>query len=102
MISDDVFGLSYNAFGGYWEGDHAAHEEALGEAAMRYEERQLDAMERIARLYAEMAKEFRDEGKTRRWHSLMRRAESERTWWHPDADDSDRSRFAGWSRRVPA
>lgn len=46
------------------------------------EQEQFAAMDRMAKLYAEMAKEFADEGKTRRWHSLMQRAECIRGWWH--------------------
>ncbi len=75
-------GLTWNDFGGYLEGDAwAARGDAI-EARQRREEREHEAMERTSRLYAEMAKEFADEGKTRRWHSLMRRAEDLRRWWH--------------------
>ena len=77
-----MLGLTWNDFGGYYEGDAWA---ARGDAIERQEEddeRQVDAMERMAKLYAEMAQEFRDNGKTRRWWSLMNRAEHVRTWWH--------------------
>ena len=49
------------------------------------EEREGDAMDRMTKLYTAMAVEFRDNGKTRRWQSLMRRAEDVRTWWHAEA-----------------
>lgn len=77
--------LTYNEFGGYWEGDAAAAEIREIERRELQEERELNAMERIAKLYEEMAREFQDFGKTRRWHSLMCRAEQVRTWWHPEA-----------------
>ena len=47
-----------------------------------YEELEHGAMVRMAKLYTEMATEFADNGKTRRWHSLMCRAEDVRGWWH--------------------
>ncbi len=78
-------GLTWNEFGGYYEGDAWA---ARGDDIERQEmddERQFEAMERMAKLYAEMAKEFGDSGKTRRWHSLMNRAEHVRGWWHAEA-----------------
>lgn len=74
--------LTWNDFGSYWEGDSwAARGDAI-ERQQQQEEREHAAMERMAKLYAEMAKEFADEGKTRRWHSLMHRAEFIRGWWH--------------------
>ena len=77
-----MFGLTYNEFGGYYEGDAWAARGDEIERIERQEEREFDAMERMSKLYAEMAKEFADTGKTRRWHSLMRRSEDVRTWWH--------------------
>ena len=78
-------GLTWNEFGGYYEGDSwAARGDAI-ERQQRREEREHAAMERMAKLYAEMAREFADEGKTRRWHSLMQRAEHLRGWWHAEA-----------------
>lgn len=77
-----MFGLTYNEFGGYYEGDSWQARGDQIESKERQEEREFDAMERMSKLYAEMAKEFADFGKTRRWNSLMSRAESVRTWWH--------------------
>ncbi len=77
-----MFGLTYNEFGGYYEGDSWQARGDQIASKERQEEREFDAMERMSKLYAEMAKEFADFGKTRRWHSLMSRAESVRTWWH--------------------
>ena len=78
-------GLSWNEFGGYFEGDSwAARGDAI-ECQQQQEEREHAAMERMAKLYAEMAREFADEGKTRRWHSLMQRAEHVRGCWHTEA-----------------
>ena len=78
-------GLTWNDFGSYYEGDAWA---ALGdeiERQQRQEEREHAAMERMAKLYTEMAAEFSNEGKTRRWYSLMQRAETVRGWWHAEA-----------------
>lgn len=78
-------GLTWNEFGGYYEGDSWA---ARGDAIERQElqeESEHAAMERMAKLYAEMAREFADEGKTRRWHSMMQRAEHVRGWWRAEA-----------------
>ena len=74
-----MFGLTYNEFGGYYEGDSWQARGDQIASKERQEEREFDAMERMSKLYAEMAKEFADFGKTRRWHSLMSRAESVRT-----------------------
>lgn len=79
-------GLSWNEFGGYLEGDSWAARCDYIEHQERQEEREHGAMERMAKLYTEMAKEFADNGKTRRWHSLMRRAEDVRGWWHADME----------------
>ncbi len=77
-------GLSWNAFGGYWEGDAWAARCDEIERQQFQEEREGEAMRRMANLYAGMATEFANEGKTRRWHSLMRRAEYVRAYWfHP-------------------
>jgi hypothetical protein len=74
--------MKWNDFGGYWEGDaYAARCDEI-DRKQHTEEIEYHAMERMSKLYAEMAKEFADEGKTRRWHSLMRRAEHVRKWWH--------------------
>lgn len=74
--------LKWNDLLGYWEGDAwAARCDAADEEHFR-EEREFNALERMSRLYAEMAKEMADEGKTRRWHSLMRRAvDVQARWW---------------------
>ena len=75
-------GLTCNEFGGSYDGDAwAARGDAI-EDRERQEEREHEAMERMATLYTEMATEFADNGKTRRWHSLMQRAEHVRGWWH--------------------
>ena len=77
--------MRWNWFGGYWEGDPWSARCDAAEAHERAEERQwereLEAMERMSKLYAEMAREFGTQGgKTRRWHSLMCRAEAAREW----------------------
>jgi hypothetical protein len=77
-------GLTWNDFGGYWEGDSWAARGDQIERQQQREEREHAAMERMAKLYTEMAKEFADDGKTRRWHSLMTRAEQLRGWWHAE------------------
>jgi hypothetical protein len=78
-------GLTWNGFGGYWEGDaEAARDHRISQDELR-EEREHAAMERMAKLYTAMAQEFADEGRTRRWHSLMQRAEHLRSWWHAEA-----------------
>ena len=74
--------LTYNEFGWYYEGDAWAARGDEIERREHQDERELDAMKRMSKLYTEMAKEFADNGKTRRWHSLMRRSEDVRTWWH--------------------
>ena len=77
-------GLTYNQFGNYWEGDYEAARWDAEERRMQREEREADAMTRMSKLYAEMNQEFCEEGKTRRFHSLMCRAEALRElWWHP-------------------
>ena len=78
-------GLTWNEFGGYYEGDSWAARGNEIERREQQEEREHAAMERMSKLYAEMAQEFADEGKTRRWHSLMQRAERLRSWWHVEA-----------------
>ena len=78
-------GLTWNEFGGYYEGNAWAARGDAMERQQLQEEREHAAMERMAKLYAAMAQEFADEGKTRRWHSLMQRAEHVRAWWHADA-----------------
>ena len=85
-----MHGLTWNEFGGYYEGDAWAARGDEIERRELQEEREHAAMERMAKLYAAMAQEFADEGKTRRWHSLMNRAEDVRTWWHvsPNASSS--------------
>jgi hypothetical protein len=75
-------GLTWNDFGSYYEGDAWAARGDSIERRERQEEREHEAMCRMAKLYAEMAAEFADDGKTRRWHSLMQRAEHVRGWWH--------------------
>lgn len=77
-------GLTWNEFGGYYEGNAwAARCDAI-ERQQRQEEREHAAMERMSKLYSEMAYEFANEGRTRRWHSLMQRAERLRVWWHAE------------------
>lgn len=78
--------LTWNAFGEYWEGDAWSARGDAAEAAERAEERlwerELEAMERMSKLYAEMAREFGTQGgRTRRWHSLMCRSEAVRQGW---------------------
>lgn len=75
--------LSWNDFGGYWEGDAWGARVSAIEREEEQEEREHAAMERMANLYKEMASEFVDYGKTRRWHSLMQRSEQVRAWWFP-------------------
>lgn len=78
--------MTWNELGGYWEGDawtargNAAEEAEL--ASERRWERELAAQERLSKLYAEMAREFGTQGgRSRRWHSLMCRAEAVRAEW---------------------
>ena len=78
-------GLTWNEFGGYYEGNAWAARGDAMERQQLQEEREHAAMERMAKLYSAMAQEFADEGKTRRWHSLRQRAEHVRAWWHADA-----------------
>lgn len=78
-------GLTWNDFGSYYEGDAWAARGDEIELQQLQEEREHAAMERMAKLYTAMAQEFADEGKTRRWHSLMQRAEHVRGWWHAEA-----------------
>ncbi len=79
-----MLGLTWNEFGGYYEGDSWQARGDQIERQEQQEEREHEAMERMSKLYAEMAKEFSDYGKTRRWWSLMTRAECVRTWWHAE------------------
>ena len=78
-------GLTWNEFGGYYEGNAWAARGDEIERREQQEEREHAAMERMAKLYTAMAQEFSEEGKTRRWHSLMQRAEYVRGWWHAEA-----------------
>jgi hypothetical protein len=72
------------------DGSYAARCDAL-ERHWQIEEKEHDAMERMALLYQSMADEFSKHGKTRRWHSLMRRSEYVRTWWCYSNDDDDQA-----------
>ena len=78
-------GLTWNEVGGYYEGNAWADRADAIERKEANAEREHAAMERTAKLYVEMSAEFADHGKTRRWHSLMQRAEELRGWWHAAA-----------------
>lgn len=66
--------MVWNEFGSYWEGDADAARWDAEERRMQQEERYWEALERAGKLLTEAAKEFGKNDRSRRFHSLRRRA----------------------------
>lgn len=64
-----------------WEGDYEASRDEAEQRRYADGNREMEMLERMSKLYAEMAKELADFGHSRRWRSLRQRADALAEAW---------------------